>query len=106
MSSYPRVIGSYERIAQQEHCCQRCQSSIRPGESYCGTVYVNKSVQDGKRRSWVFERKYHSSPEDCIDFELDFEIHLEAQADAEREKRTKQAVALVAILAQAKSRRL
>lgn len=48
-----RILSSYERIAQQEHWCQKCQGPILPGELYHGTVHANRAIVGGKLRKWV-----------------------------------------------------
>ena len=103
-----RILRSYERMAQQEHYCKKCQSPITSGELYRGTVTVNKGEYGGKKRSWVTVDKAHSNLEDCHDWELDLEFHLPMSRteEAERVEQAKQSLTLLTILAQATTRRL
>ncbi len=103
-----RILRSYERMAQQEHYCKKCQTPIISGELYRGTVAVNKGEYDGKKRSWVTVDKAHSNPEDCHDWELDLEFHsdMNRTEETERAEQAKQSLTLLTILAQARTRRL
>jgi|SRR3989344_6210650 len=106
MSNNRRVLRTYERTAQQEHYCTRCQSPITGGELYRGVVTVHKGEYGGKKRSWVEVKKDHSEMQDCYDWELDLEIHMAEDTNREREEEAKKSLTLLTLLAGARTRRI
>ncbi len=93
-----RILNCYERIAQQEHWCERCHGPIMSGEMYNGTVCAYKKYHDGKRLSWVSVSKKHTELQDCHDPELDLEIHRVEEANMQREE-AEQSLTLLTLLA-------
>ena len=56
-----RLLRSYERTAQKEHDCDRCQSVILPGDIYTGEIYVSEKMSVRKEdRITVY--KTHINP--------------------------------------------
>ncbi len=53
-----RELRNYQRIAYQEHFCDRCCDYIRPGDMYEGRVVVHKINEKNRLVVW----KIHINP--------------------------------------------
>lgn len=64
---YCRLLRSFTRMAWQSHTCSFCDEGISPGEWYWCEVWV--SIEDGKKRLYVFKKHDPVCPRELRDEE-------------------------------------